>query len=172
MRYSRKPRGIYEIIHVYVGGACGNSNVEIHDLRLSIGKTPEDCYDDLRKQWWGDPRRLHLDCWGEVEQADGFDVAISATAANDSPEKLFVVNLGGYDPGQFSELHKNILVVAADSKAAGAKAFSEAQGWTLPHKDNVFEVEQVVDVNAQMSQSGYSVVLTKATDEKPFQVHL
>lgn len=36
----------------YVGGNCGNSNVELHDVRFSIGETPEDCHDDLREQWW------------------------------------------------------------------------------------------------------------------------
>ena len=56
----------------YVGGNCGNSNVELHDVRFSIGETAEDCHDDLRRQWWGDPESLHLDCWGAVEQADGF----------------------------------------------------------------------------------------------------
>jgi hypothetical protein len=45
----------------YVGGNCGNSNVELHDVRFAIGDAPEDCYDDLRRQWWGDPKSLHLD---------------------------------------------------------------------------------------------------------------
>ena len=54
----------------YVGGDCGNSNVELHDVRFSIGNAPEDCYEDLRQQWWGTPESLHLDCWGPVEQAD------------------------------------------------------------------------------------------------------
>ncbi len=56
----------------YVGGNCGNSNVELHDVRFSVGETPQDCYADLRRQWWGDAKSLHLDCWGEVEQADGY----------------------------------------------------------------------------------------------------
>jgi molybdopterin-binding protein len=44
----------------YVGGNCGNSNIELHDVRFSMGNAPEDCYDDLRRQWWGDPTSLHL----------------------------------------------------------------------------------------------------------------
>ena len=64
----------------YVGGNCGNSNVELHDVRFSIGKTPEDCHEDLREQWWGDPESLYLDCWGAVEQADGFDVVLTMDA--------------------------------------------------------------------------------------------
>ncbi|WP_348539988.1 DUF1543 domain-containing protein [Rhizobium sp. rho-13.1] len=52
----------------YIGGDCGNSNIELHDVRFSIGETAEDCRDDLRNQWWGDPKSLHLDCWGAVER--------------------------------------------------------------------------------------------------------
>ena len=34
----------------YVGGDCGNANVELHDVRFSVGETAEDCFDDLRRQ--------------------------------------------------------------------------------------------------------------------------
>lgn len=155
----------------YVGGNCGNSNVELHDVRFSIGETPDECRDDLRKQWWGDPKSLHLDCWGEVEQADGYDVAITRDPprAGAGAEKLFFVNLGGYDPEEFSELHKNILLVASNAKAATAKALTRIGNWALPHKDKVFEVEKTVDVTAMMERYGCSLTLTKASREKPFR---
>ena len=152
----------------YVGGDCGNSNVELHDVRFSIGVAAEDCHADLRKQWWGDPKSLHLDCWGAVEQADGFDVALTMDGPHDGGDRLFFINLGGYDPREFSELHKNILLVALDAKAAKAKALAQIEGWSLPHKDNVFEVEKAVDVTASMQRYGYFLKLTKATAEKPF----
>src|SRR5258708_13927838 len=44
----------------YVGGDCGNSNVELHDVRFSVGETPQDSSADLRRQWWGDAKSLHL----------------------------------------------------------------------------------------------------------------
>ena len=152
----------------YVGGSCGNSNVELHDVRFSIGETAEDCYDDLRQQWWGDPTSLHLDCWGEVSQADGYDVALTTDALRDGVNKLFFVNLGGYDAREFSELHKNILLVAPDAKAAKAKALARIQGWSEPHKDKLFEVEAAVDVTASMRRYGYFLELAKAKVEKPF----
>ncbi len=152
----------------YVGGNCGNSNVELHDVRFSIGETPEDCHDDLRKQWWGDPESLHLDCWGAVEQADGFDITLTPGSPQAGESSLFFVNLGGYDPGEFAELHKNILLVAPDAKAAKAKALANVASWSLPHKDKLFEVEKAVDVTASMQRYGYSLTLTKAASEKPF----
>lgn len=107
----------------YIGGDCGSSNIGLHDVRFSIGETAEDCREDLRRQWWGEPSSLHLDCWGAVEQADGYDVCLTPDPSTDCADaKLFFVNLGGYDPREFGELHRNVLVVANDIKAATKKA--------------------------------------------------
>lgn len=153
----------------YVGGNCGTSNVELHDVRFSVGEAPEDCYADLRRQWWGDPESLHLDAWGAVEQADGYDIAIVAgMPRTTTDEKLFFVNLGGYDRAEFGELHKNLLLVAADASAAKAKALAQIEGWFLPHKDKIFEVEKAIDVTASVAATGYSLELTKAADARAF----
>jgi hypothetical protein len=153
----------------YVGGNCGNSNVELHDVRFAIGNTAEDCYDDLRRQWWGEPKSLHLDCWGVVEQADGYDVEISTHAPKDASQKLFFVNLGGYDPAEFTELHKNILIVSPDDVTAKAKAKAQINHWQKPHRDRLFEIEKTLDIGAQMQRHGYYLALTPATQEKPFR---
>ena len=103
----------------YVGGDCGNSNIELHDVRFSAGETPEACHEDLRRQWWGTPKSLHLDCWGAVEQADGYDITLSPARTEQSEMKLFFLNLGGYDPDNFEELHRNVLLVATHSISHG-----------------------------------------------------
>ncbi|WP_245321720.1 DUF1543 domain-containing protein [Bradyrhizobium sp. LTSPM299] len=145
----------------YIGGDCQNSNVELHDVRFSVGQSIEDCYDDLRAQWWGDPKSLHLDCWGEINQADGYDVSLTREPAA-AAGRLFFVNLGGYDPKQFSELHRNVLLVASDAPAAKARALTLIEGWNLPHKDRLFEIEKAVDISAAMERRGYSLRLSKA----------
>ncbi|AYD05225.1 DUF1543 domain-containing protein [Neorhizobium sp. NCHU2750] len=152
----------------YIGGDCGGSNIELHDIRFSIGESPEACHDDLRRQWWGDPKSLHLDCWGELTQADGFDIELVTGSTEPSEDKLFFLNLGGYDVTEFEELHKNILLIAPGARAATKKALSEIRHWTLPHKDKVFEVEKAIDVSAQAEAYGFSVRLTKAKEERPF----
>jgi hypothetical protein len=142
---------------VYVGGGFRNANTELHDVRFSIGETIESCYDDLRRQWWGDPRSLHLDAWGAVEQADGFDVALSRDRADDSALRLFFVNLGDYLANRFEELHRNVLIVAADPAAAKTRALRMVQGWSQPHRDKLFEVEKAIDIGFLTEQTGYSI---------------
>jgi hypothetical protein len=152
----------------YVGGDCANSNVELHDVRFSLGNSPEDCYEDLRRQWWGEPKSLHLDCWGPVEQADGFDITLTTEAPSDTSSKLFFVNLGGYNPLDFAELHKNILIVAPDASAAKQKAMSQINDWSQPHKDRIFEIEKAIDLTALMRSYGCFLSLRRATIPKPF----
>lgn len=151
-----------------VGGNFKNSNVELHDIRFSIGEIVEDCYADLRTQWWGDPESLHLDCWGEVEQADGHDISLVAGSGEPAADRLFFVNLGGYSPTEFTELHRNVLIVAGDAPAAKAKALTLVQNWSRPHKDRLFEVDKAVDLSATLQQHGYAVQLSRAGTAKPF----
>jgi hypothetical protein len=151
-----------------VGGNFRNSNVELHDIRFAIGETVEDCYADLRRQWWGDPESLHLDCWGAVEQADGYDVSLVAGDGEPTADRLFFVNLGGYSPTEFTELHRNVLIVAEDAATAKAKALTLVQDWSLPHKDRLFEVDKAVDLSAMLQREGYAIRLGKADQPKPF----
>lgn len=152
----------------YVGGDCGNSNVELHDVRFSVGMSVEECHEDLRRQWWGTPQSLHLDCWGQLDQADGHNIFLTTEKIPQDGDKLFFVNLGGYDPAEFAEMHKNVLLVAPDAKAATKKALAQVNNWTLPHKDKVFEVEKAVDVTELMTHYGYSLKLVKASSRRPF----
>ena len=80
----------------YVGGSFRNSNTELHDVRFTVGEGIRDCYANLRAQWWGDPKSLHLDCWGEVNQADGYDIVLVSEPPASTDERLFFANLGGY----------------------------------------------------------------------------
>lgn len=153
----------------YIGGDCANSNVELHDVRFSIGQTPEDCFDDLRRQWWGTPESLHLDCWGAVEQVDGHDIELLQEPPTDAHNRLFFVNLGGYDSALFAELHQNILIVAVDAVTAKGKAKAQINHWQKPHRDKLFEIDKTLDISELMRRHGYHLALWPATHEKPFQ---
>jgi hypothetical protein len=151
----------------YIGGDCGNSNIELHDIRFSMGETAEDCYEDLRRQWWGTPKTLHIDSWGKIEQADGYDIALSETPFS-GPETLFFLNLGGYRSEEFEEVHKNILVVAETKHKAIHKGLTGIRHWNLPHRDAIFEVEKVISVSQILQEKGLHLHLTPAALVKPF----
>ncbi|MBY0421270.1 MAG: DUF1543 domain-containing protein, partial [Parvularculaceae bacterium] len=150
---------------VIVGGSVPGAHVELHDVRFVIGRTIDDCLDDLRAQWWGAPESLHLDAWGPLDWADGYRVEIAdAPAAGE--EKLWFFNLGGYDPARFDELHANLFVVDRDWRSAKKRALEKAAGaWTSPHKDYVFDVDAAVDVGA--AAQGH-VRLVPDAEEIPF----
>ncbi|MEJ0062321.1 MAG: DUF1543 domain-containing protein [Alphaproteobacteria bacterium] len=149
----------------YIGGYKKDANIELHDMRFVAGETIEDCYDDLLKQWWGDYKMLHLDAWGIVKNADGYAVSLQEHPA-EHPEKLYFVNLGGYDPEQFTELHKNVLIVAKDEEETKKKAKAQVQDWTTPHRDKWFEVEQILELNRI---GKYYIHLQKTDSPEPFE---
>lgn len=149
-----------------IGGHVPGAHVELHDTRFVIGRTIEDCYDDLRAQWWGTPESLHLDAWGPLEWADGFGVEVAPSPAPDEI-KLWFFNLGGYDPERFEELHANLFLAAPDWRDAKARALeAAARGWVSPHKDYVFEVENAVDVAAAAKGA---LRLVRGAPEKRFR---
>jgi hypothetical protein len=153
---------------IYVGGSFANANTELHDVRFSVGTSIEDCYDDLRAQWWGSPESLHLDAWGPVSYADGYGVSLQPGPAPAATEKLFFINLGGYAPGEFGELHRNVLLVAPDAATAKRRALRLVTEWSEPHRDQLFEVETAVDVSAGIAERGFALHLRRSETATPF----
>jgi len=80
-------------------------------------------------------------CWAEITHADGYDVTLSPEPFF-GPEKLYYVNLGGYDPAEFLEKHKNVFVVADTLPQANACAVKTVSGWTAPHRDEIYEANR------------------------------
>jgi hypothetical protein len=101
-----------KLFAIYIGGEIESANIEVHDLRFVVAPTIGDTYAELRRQWWGIPQSLHIDCWAEISNVDGYKLALRPDPFN-GPERLYYVNLGGYDADEFLEKHKNIFVVAS-----------------------------------------------------------
>ncbi|PWY55577.1 DUF1543 domain-containing protein [Legionella qingyii] len=154
---------------VYIGGCHPNSLIELHDLRFIVANSIEDTYDALRKSWWGIPKSLHIDAWGILKYADGHSIQISQKQSEDSGNKLFFVNLGGYDKKQFTELHKNIFVVAANEFEAKQKALIQISDWESPHRDYLYEVDNLLNINSLIKNEGYYLSLNRQAEPKPFE---
>lgn len=156
-----------KLFYVYIGGATGSSLIELHDVRFTVGKTLQSTYDDIRRSWWGTPDSLHLDCWGELTSADGHNIVLKETPSL-SEDKLYFVNLGGYDPDDFTELHKNVFVVTPRETKAQAQALKTVSEWKGRHKDYVYEVENMFCVSDLVREKSLYLHLEKTDNPTPF----
>jgi hypothetical protein len=69
---------------------------------------------------------------------------------NTGPEKLYFVDLGGYDPAEFAERHRNVFVVAEIESNAKYRALKMVREWIEPHRDDLYEAEQAFCLNAAL----------------------
>jgi hypothetical protein len=130
-----------KLFAIYIGGEHPGANIEVHDMRFVVAPAIEATYPTLLAQWWGREGSLHVDCWSEISQADGYEVSLRPEPY-EGKEKLYYVNLGGYDGVAFAEQHRNVFVVADSLSAAKARAIRLASDWTDAHRDEMYEAEQ------------------------------
>lgn len=154
---------------IYIGGIHERAFIELHDMRFIMAEKIEDTYDKLRNSWWGTPSSLHLDAWGELNYADGYNIRLKNTPPNDTENKLYFVNLGGYDKREFTELHKNVFVVAPNESKAKVRALKQVLDWESHHRDYQFELENIVDLSLMAKNQNLSIHLNKTSIEQKFE---
>lgn len=147
-----------KLFAIYIGGEVEGANIELHDMRFVVAPSITETYDDLRRQWWGIPKSLHIDCWAEIDQVDGYDVLLRPEPFG-GPERLYYVNLGGYAEGEFLEKHKNVFVVADSVPKAKSRALKSAAEWREPHRDDMYEAEQAIALGESGAAHGLHVHL-------------
>lgn len=153
-----------KLFAAYIGGEAKGANIELHDMRFVLGERIEDTYDQLRKQWWGIPKSLHLDAWVALTYADGHSVALKREP-QDSALRLYYVNVGGYEVGRFTELHENIFVVAESEQKAKVRALKQVRHWQSFHKDEMYEAEQCFDLGTTVVEDRWYIHLTAGAPE-------
>jgi len=126
---------------VVLGGRIAGAHIELHDVRFVAGATIDDTLPQLRRQWFGARKGLHLDSWMAVHFVDGYRVELRPEPFA-GPERLWFVNMGGYDPQQLAELHAFGLFVATSPQAAKTAARRRLLPEALErHKDDLHGVE-------------------------------
>lgn len=153
---------------IYIGGMHEKSLIELHDIRFVVANSIEETYPYLRNSWWGRSEGLHLDSWGILKYADGYNISLRPTAYS-GIEKLYFVNLGGYDKTKFTELHENVFIVASTPEEAKVKAKNLVSHWEVPHKDNQYEIEHILDVSNIIDNKDLYIHLEKADKEGKFE---
>ena len=131
-----------------LGGNCGNSNIEVHDVRFVVGESIDGCLDQLRREWYGDAKGLHLDSYTEVSAVEGYRIEVSHQPPAANSPKLFFVNVGGYLPGKFLEFHDIGLYGCDNSHEAKQIALKQLlASYEQSHRDDLYEVDNCIEVN-------------------------
>lgn len=153
-----------KLFMVYLGGTAPGANIELHDVRFVVGETIADTYEQLRAQWFGEVKGLHLDSYLELTAIDGYQLKLVA----DKPEQqqqLYFVNFGGYYPGKMAEQHEFMLCVASSAAEAKARAkkllLTDADS---QHKDDLLELDNCLPLD---SVNGYYIALQPGGGNQP-----
>ena len=137
---------------VMLGGRHARANTEVHDVVLAAGDSLEEVYPQLKNAWFGEQKGLHIDAWAQVNglQSEGksYQIHFADAPPNPADEKLWLINLGGYDTREFGELHRYVLVAAQDAAAAKQRGKAHfAEHWQKQHTDCVLEVDDCIAVD-------------------------
>ena len=136
--------------------------IEQHDVMFVIANSLSETIESVNQHWPAVKNNWHLDAWREVKRVGDYQILLSkqslskdglskdnALADNiladdrvdnklDSQGKqLYFVNLGGYLPGQFEEVHYKTLVIAETLGKATAQVKKTAfyQDYTFDNVD-------------------------------------
>ena len=144
---------------VVLGGRANKANVELHDVRWVVGSRIENTYDDLRRSWFGNLEGLHIDSYKKIKYVDGYKINLKniknnilknkeSFNGNNIKEKLWFVNIGGYDPTSMQEKHEFGLVVASSSLEAKNKAKAKwLNGHINKHKDDITYLKNLMTLD-------------------------
>jgi len=119
-----------------LGSKAPGRHVEQHDFFFGIAHSMKELVPEIKKFWSEAGEKIHIDAWREINIVDGYRISIKPREGkgNVDQQKLFFINLGGYQENKFEEQHYVVLTV----KPNRAAAFSEAKE-TLFFKNNHFE---------------------------------
>ncbi|OTG84690.1 DUF1543 domain-containing protein [Acinetobacter sp. ANC 4648] len=137
---------------VMLGGRHARANTEVHDVVITVGDSLEDVYPQLRQAWFAEQDGLHIDAWAQINGVEfedhNYQIHFTDAQPNQSEQKLYLVNLGGYDAREFGELHRYVLVVAQNSMVAKAKGKQYfAEHWQKQHTDRVLDVDDCIAID-------------------------
>jgi hypothetical protein len=164
-----------KLFAVYLGGRADRCNIELHDVVFVVGSTIEETYSLLVKKWFGNSQQFHIDSYIELQNIDGYHLALTRDPKENSSKKLYFINLGAYKPGEFTEYHQSAFYVADSAPDAVRRAKTElCQGLQTIHKDDVvlldrvsnpidFDVDDVLELR-QVDEYYISLTPTTSTD--------
>lgn len=133
---------------VMLGGKHPRAKIEVHDIAFVVADTLAQAYPQLRDNWFGSPKGVHIDSWMAVDGVENWRVELSPLAPFPDAPRLYFINLGGYETQAFGEQHHYLLVVAKDKREAMAKGKRQALAhWRQTHTDAVLDVDDCLPID-------------------------
>ena len=133
---------------VMLGGKHPRAKIEVHDVVFAVADTLEAAYPQLRADWFGSPKGVHIDSWMAVEGVDGWKVELSHLAPAAGAPHLYFINLGGYEANSFGEAHHYLLVVACSKQEAMSKGKQHTRRqWSQAHTDGVLDIDDCLPID-------------------------
>jgi hypothetical protein len=146
-----------KLFAVVLGGRAPKCNIELHDVVFAVGYTIEDTYQQLLSQWFGNPKKMHIDSYMELNVVDGYEVKLNKDVSYQE-EKLYFINMGAYKKGDFMEHHANkFLVDTSDAQVKTRAKQSLLKGYDEVHKDDLYDIDDLLNIT---KVNGYHVILT------------
>ena len=163
-----------KLFMLLIGASPPERNIEQHDVFFGIGETIKDLIPDIEAFWPGN-NKLHFDAWRVVTSVNGYKVEIALKNENkqNSPFKLFFINLGGYKQNEFEEFHYKMIIAAANKAEAinisKQTAFFKHTGFkgATAHIDDKFGVDvddvyEINDILPAATKEKYSLLVSPA----------
>ncbi|MBD8612135.1 DUF1543 domain-containing protein [Pseudomonas putida] len=133
---------------VLLGGKHPKARIEVHDIACAVADDLQATYPQLRADWFGSQKGLHIDAWMAVDGIEQWKVEFSPLAPAAGSPRLYVINLGGYEAQAFGEAHHYVLVVAQAPREAKNKARRQClEHWRQSHTDAVLDVDDCVPID-------------------------
>ena len=135
-----------KLIACVLGGTAPGARTELHDVAFAVGHGIEEVHDQLLDAWFGTPEGLHVDAWTILDAITGYRVHLQQEAP-ENDLRLYFVNIGGYQPGEFGERHAWGFFGATTRAEAKRQAKATLlRGHESPHKDNLYQVDECIGI--------------------------
>jgi hypothetical protein len=174
-----------KLFMVLLGANPKGRIVEQHDYFFGIANSLKQMVPSIRDFWPEAGNTIHVDGWREVNMVDGFAIKVVSRTAKDilSPQRLFFINLGGYQTGKLEEQHYIMLTVQGDRlpaiKESMKTVFYKANSAKGAHAhidekfgvdvDDVYRIEDVLTADLKEK---YHILITPASGLQEDPIHL
>lgn len=178
-------KGALKLFMILLGCKPFGRHTEQHDLFFGIGDSIGDLKADIMGFWPEANDKIHIDAWREVTTVGSYSLKVrpKTDVVEANLNKLFFINLGGYKPGEFDELHYKMLLVAdtmADAcRLAKETTFYKHTGFdgAVSHIDDKYGVDvddafEIADILPEHVKSRFHIQIESTTLLFEDELHL